>query len=61
KHDFFKVTLSQDNYQRLTVKPNLWVAFKGLGEYNLLLNLASIEHDPHEAQNIELDKIAYNW
>ncbi|MDQ1298555.1 MAG: hypothetical protein QG558_1094, partial [Campylobacterota bacterium] len=26
KHDFFKVTLSQDNYQRLTVKPNLWVA-----------------------------------
>lgn len=61
KHDFFKVKLSQDNYQRLTVKPNLWVAFKGLGEYNLLLNLASIEHDPHEAQNIELDKIAYNW
>lgn len=61
KHDFFKVKLSQDNYQRLTVKPNLWVAFKGLGEYNLLLNLASIEHDPNEAQNIELDKIAYNW
>jgi len=59
--EFFSVTLSQKNYQRLTVKPNLWMAFQGIGEYNMLLNLASIEHSQSEAVNIALDKINYKW
>ena len=58
---FFSVSLSQDNYQRLTVMPNLWVAFKGVGEINLLLNIASIEHNPNESVNVELDSISYEW
>lgn len=57
KSEFFSVKLSQNNYQRLTITPNLWVAFKGLDKYNLLLNLASIEHDPDEAINVEFDSI----
>jgi dTDP-4-dehydrorhamnose 3,5-epimerase len=60
KGDFLTVKLSQHNYQRLTVKANLWVAFKGLGDYNLLLNLASIEHDPDEAINADIDYIKYD-
>lgn len=59
--EFFHVQLSQNNYQRLTVKPNLWMAFRGLQENNMLLNLASIEHDPGEVVNIELREIQYNW
>ncbi|KIM04409.1 MAG: dTDP-4-dehydrorhamnose 3,5-epimerase [Sulfurovum sp. AS07-7] len=59
--EFFSVTLSQNNYQRLTVKPNLWMAFQGVGEYNMLLNLASIEHNPNEAINIDLSEINYEW
>ena len=59
--EFFNVQLSQDNYQRLTVKPNLWMAFKGIGEHNMLLNLASIEHNPNEAINIDIDEIKYAW
>lgn len=58
---FFTVKLSQNNYQRLTVKPNLWVAFRGIGEHNMLLNLASLEHDPKEAIAINLNEIAYEW
>ena len=58
---FFNVTLSQDNYQRLTVKPNLWMAFKGLKEGSMLMNLASIEHDASESENLELSKIEYAW
>ena len=58
---FFEVLLSQDNYQRLTVPPNFWMAFCGIGEYNMLLNLASIEHDPKEAVNKELSEIKYEW
>jgi len=58
---FFTQTLSGENYQRLTVRPNAWVAFRGIGEYNMLLNLASIEHDPNEALNIPLEEISYEW
>ena len=59
--EFFNVKLSHDNYQRLTVISGLWMAFKGIGEYNMLLNLASIEHDPSEAVNIDLSEIEYEW
>ncbi len=59
--EFFSVKLSQDNYQRLTVKPGLWMAFKGLGRYNMLLNLANMEHEPNEAINIPFDEINYCW
>lgn len=58
---FFSVVLAKSNYQRLTVKAGLWMAFRGLDEHNLLLNLASIEHDPSEALNIDLNKIEYDW
>ena len=59
--EFFSVILSQNNYQRLTVGPNLWMAFQGVGEYNMLLNLASIEHDPTEAISVDLSEIDYEW
>jgi len=59
--DFFTTRLSHDNYQRLTVKPGLWVAFRGIRESNMLLNLANLEHDPKEAVNIELSDIQYEW
>jgi len=59
--EFFNLKLSQNNYQRLTIKPNLWIAFKGISDYNILLNLANIEHDPQEAINIALDEIQYEW
>jgi dTDP-4-dehydrorhamnose 3,5-epimerase len=57
----FNVNLSQNNYQRLTVKPGLWVAFKGIDEKNMLLNLASIEHTPAESIYLDLKKIKYDW
>ncbi|MEV9499455.1 hypothetical protein SDC9_24034 [bioreactor metagenome] len=58
---FFTAKLSHDNYQRLTIKAGLWVAFRGIREYNMLLNLANIEHDPKEAINIDLSEIKYEW
>jgi hypothetical protein len=27
----------------------------------MLLNIANIEHNPHEAERLEIDKINYNW
>jgi dTDP-4-dehydrorhamnose 3,5-epimerase len=47
--------IGEDNYVRLTVPPKVWVAFTGIGDgKNLILNIASIEHDPAEANNAPL-------
>ena len=61
KKEFFSVKLSQNNYQRLTVTPNLWMAFRGIDEENILLNLASIEHNSKESLNKEILEIKYAW
>lgn len=47
------------NYARLTVPPGLWMAFQGIGEFNLLMNIINHEHDPVEANNKELFEISY--
>ena len=62
KREFFKVSLSQTNYQRLTIPPGLWLAFRGNGNStNLIFNIANIEHDPNEIEKMNLDKIPYNF
>jgi len=65
KGNLVDVTLgTSGNYQRLTVPPGVWMAFSGIGEYNLLMNFASIPHDPAEAENLPLenDRIPkINW
>jgi dTDP-4-dehydrorhamnose 3,5-epimerase len=58
---FSEVTLGKENHARLTVSPGLWVAFQGLDDLNLLLNIADEEHDPTEADNIELETIPFAW
>lgn len=50
-----EVILSKENYQRLTVPPGIWMAFQGLSnEVNMLLNIASIPHDPAEAEKLPI-------
>ena len=44
-----------DNYGRLTVPPNYWVAFKGLCDENLIMNFSNLLHDPAEAINESYD------
>jgi len=58
---FMSVSLSLQNYQRLTISPGLWVGFKGLSLENILLNIASIEHSPTEATNMPLNFLDFNW
>jgi dTDP-4-dehydrorhamnose 3,5-epimerase len=59
---FNEYILGEDNYSRLTVPPGLWVAFRGLGvQDSMLINISNEEHDPKEADNVDLDKIAFEW
>ena len=51
--------IGENNYVRITVPPRIWFGFKG--EYapkSLVLNLASITHDPDEVER--LPKEAFN-
>ena len=60
--NFQDVTLSVDNYQRLTVPPMVWMAFQGGGEEGgMLLNIASIPHDPTESDRKSVNEIEFNW
>lgn len=60
--EFFEITLSQKNYKRLTVSPNIWFGFKGLGEsFSLVANIANIKHDPLESEKLGLKEIKYIW
>jgi dTDP-4-dehydrorhamnose 3,5-epimerase len=53
--------LGENNYKRLTIKPGYWVAFEGLGkDLNLLLNIASIGHDPLESLNLPIETFPLN-
>jgi len=59
---FQSVSLSRNNYQRLTVPPMLWMGFQGVSEgENILLNVASIPHRPDEADRLALEEIEYHW
>jgi dTDP-4-dehydrorhamnose 3,5-epimerase len=59
---FYAIILGKNNYQRITVSPNLWMAFQGIGEdLNLLLNIANIQHDPNESINKSINQIEFEW
>ncbi len=60
---FQETILSKENYQRLTVPAGIWMAFQGLSDgVNMLLNIASIPHDPLEVQSLPIqnEQIPYN-
>lgn len=62
--EFFEVTLSRHNYQRLTVPPMIWMGFKGLEKgLNMLLDVSDIPHDPDEIDRIDAynNHINYVW
>ena len=61
-NSFFKTTISLENYNRLTIPPNLWVAFHGIGKMkNIILNIASEEHDSREIERLDINKIPFDW
>lgn len=52
----------ESRYVRLTIPPGLWFGFQGLSAApSLVLNLASIEHDPLEVERLGIDAVNYDW
>ena len=62
KNLFSEIILSPKNYYRLTVPPNIWLAFRGEShETNILMNFSNMLHDPNEVERRDLGDIYYNW
>jgi dTDP-4-dehydrorhamnose 3,5-epimerase len=60
--EFWEVEIGEANYQRLSVPTGIFMSFQGIGLHrNMLLNIASIPHDPTESVNKELSEISYSW
>lgn len=54
---------SSETHRRLTIPSGLWVAFGGLsdGGMSIMLNLASMPHDPTEAVSVPLARFPWSW
>ena len=55
----FIINLSDKVNTRITIPSNLWFAFKGLRDQNMLVNIASIKHDPNEVISKKLNSVAF--
>lgn len=59
---FVDLTISPSNYRRLTLPPGLWFGFMGIAAGpNLVMNVASIPHDPAEVEQKALASITFDW
>jgi dTDP-4-dehydrorhamnose 3,5-epimerase len=47
-----EVSFGSDDYKLVCIEPNTWFAFKGIADVNIMVNLASIEHDLSEVDNV---------
>jgi len=62
KGKFWEIEIGKKNYQRLTIPPQIWLAFQGLdARESLLLNIANILHNPTEGVNKALNELDYEW
>jgi dTDP-4-dehydrorhamnose 3,5-epimerase len=57
-----ELVISDKNYCRLTIPPKIWVGFQGLSkDDSVILNVANIEHDSSESDQVVVDNIEYDW
>ena len=61
--DVYRVEdIGVERYARITVPPGIWFGFKGLSSpQSLVLNVASIAHDPTEVERVSIGEFKYDW
>jgi len=59
--EFFEIVLSpEENYQRLTVAPGLWMAFQGMSDQtSMLMDIIPEPHDDGEGDRVSLNAFFY--
>ncbi len=54
--------IGEDRYARITVPSGVWFGFQGMKtSQSLVLNIASISHDPNEVERMVPSDINYLW
>ena len=64
KGELMELFIGQDNYSLVTIPPNVWNGFKGVGtETAIVANFTDIPHDPDEIKRLDPRKnhIPYDW
>ena len=62
KRSLREEVIGEERYARLTVPPGTWFGLQGLAApKSLVLNIASIIHDPLEVERRDMSDINYNW
>ena len=55
-----EVTVSNDNYCRITVPPNIIFGFKGVGkDMSIVANIADITHSDDEVKKIDINEFEF--
>lgn len=55
-------TIGDGRYARITVPPGIWFGFQGVGaSRSLILNMASIPHDPTEVERMAVSDVQFIW
>ncbi|WP_341880165.1 dTDP-4-dehydrorhamnose 3,5-epimerase [Synechococcus sp. UW140] len=61
-NEFLVEEIGIDRYARITVPAGIWFGFQGLSDpQSLVMNIASITHDPNEVERLPLLDINYDW
>ena len=59
---FKEYILSNKNYSRLTIPPNIWFGFQGLSKKeSIVLNIANIKHEANEVSRKKIEEFNYDW
>lgn len=64
KGEVVEMFLGPDNYNLVTIPPNVWNGVKGIGEAgSIIANCATLAHDPEEIVRLDPsdDRIPYDW
>ena len=60
--EFRTEEIGVDRYLRITVPPGIWFGFQGLATpQSLVLNIASIPHDPNEVERLAVSDVNFVW
>ena len=61
-NDFIEKIISKENHKMITIPPNYWFGFQCVSsETSLLANITNHERNDIESEQMEIDKIIFDW
>ena len=59
---FITEIISKKNYKMISIPPNFWFGFQCIStEAGMLVNISNEEHDDLESDQLDIEKILFDW